>query len=104
MLLFSIQSLPKGLRDYFELLVVLKRDIEISPDVLEIIWDMDNYDTEDCLTRKFRYVCKVSLDIIASNPFIVPYSQKFLPEENNATSSLWQIFSPPIFSPVLMIV
>ena len=50
---FSIQSLPEGLRNYFELLVVLKHDMEVSPDVLATVWDMDNYDTEDCLTRKF---------------------------------------------------
>ena len=65
---------------------MLKHDMEISPDVLETIWDMDNYDTEDCLTRKFRYICMVSLDIIASIPFIVQYSQNFCQRKNLPTA------------------
>lgn len=51
--LCSIQSLPEGLRNYFEQLVVVKHDTEISPDVLGTIWGIDNYDTEDCLKRKY---------------------------------------------------
>lgn len=53
---YSVESLPANLRDYFNMLVVFDYDTLIPSRALEAIWDKDDIETENSMCGEFTLI------------------------------------------------
>jgi hypothetical protein len=49
-----VDSLPEELREYFEMLTVFDYDVAIPLKVLEVIWDVDEFDAEEYMNGRYN--------------------------------------------------